>query len=358
MRLEIIDGMRGHLLLGMMVAHLSFQPGLAWLGNFHHNRLVGLYDGEFFVLISGLLVGVLCRAKPRMLESLERFIGQRLKVIYKYYLLSAVPFVVLASTQIGFVDVARLLGSVLLLQSGGAYSDILPIYFYCFVCVAIFFFISGKSLTRCLIPSAGLYCLSLPLYSTGFFGLSGSFVVFDIAAWQFLFTTSLVLGFWHGALITRLGALSSVLRFVLLMTSLVSALVIGRFVDFYPLGSAPADLPGNWARMQLHPLFLIKIYLVAFAVLLICKFELWGLGRISRVANLYFGMGWLRNVGTYSIQMFTLHVFLMQAYKLLSSEHFSIPASALAICLILGFVLAPNAYVFFRSRTMRSEVST
>ena len=83
MRLDLFDGIRGHLLIGMLVAHLSFQVGLEWLGNFHHFALIRLYDAEFFVLVAGLLIGWMSVNKLTTFEKRRKFIIGRIRTIYR-----------------------------------------------------------------------------------------------------------------------------------------------------------------------------------------------------------------------------------------------------------------------------------
>lgn len=177
----------------MLVAHLSFQDDLGWLRNIHHNRVIQLYDAEFFVLIAGLLVGYLWANVYTNNLRRRMFVTNRLWTVYKYYILSALPFFAYSLTT-GSPIIQNGLG-VLFMQIGGWYSDILPIYFVCFILIFPFTIFStlGK-------PSL-MFALSMIIYVAsqltdfrGFFGLSQSFVVFDIAAWQFLFVCAILIG--------------------------------------------------------------------------------------------------------------------------------------------------------------------
>lgn len=59
-RLASIDGVRGYLLLMMYLAHFSFiyNSPLFWL---HHGRYSAVWDGEFFVLLSGFVCALAYR---------------------------------------------------------------------------------------------------------------------------------------------------------------------------------------------------------------------------------------------------------------------------------------------------------
>jgi hypothetical protein len=132
-RIDLIDGVIGHLLIGMLVAHLSLQDGIEWLRNFHHHRVMLLYDAEFFVLIAGLLIGHLWVNSYKTPITRRRFVIKRLSTIYRYNILSAVPFYCFALIN-GAPPIQTTLG-VVTMQMGGWYSDILPIYFVCFLLI-------------------------------------------------------------------------------------------------------------------------------------------------------------------------------------------------------------------------------
>ena len=133
MRFELVDGIRGHLLLGMLIAHLSFEPQLGFLVYLHHIQLVGMFDAEFFIPISGFLIGYLYIERLRTTARFERFVGKRLLVIYRYHLFATVPFLVAALPGLGAGEAIRLLLGVATVQAGGFYTDILPVYLYCFL---------------------------------------------------------------------------------------------------------------------------------------------------------------------------------------------------------------------------------
>ena len=52
-RLVHIDGARGYLLIAMFIAHFNFTHWTPVI-RFHHGNFSPVWDGEFFVLLSGL----------------------------------------------------------------------------------------------------------------------------------------------------------------------------------------------------------------------------------------------------------------------------------------------------------------
>ncbi|WP_238365923.1 OpgC domain-containing protein [Mesobacterium pallidum] len=353
MRLGILDGIRGHLLIMMMLAHLAFQPGLSVFGEVHHVRLIGLYDAEFLIFLSGMLVGFLYETRLGTSGGLPRFLGQRTVKIYRYYLISAVPFLIitLVAMRSGLPDELMPIAQVALMQNGGSYSDILPIYVYCFVLLlAATPLLHRFGPVALLLPSGLVYVASQASYATGFFGLSGLFMAFDVGAWQFLFFIAFVLGALHrqitGAL-DRLpdGAFLGLLALALMLTALQ------RTFSYYPLLLAdPGSLPINWARMQLHPFHLTRIMVVValFGLILMRPHALTRWPRA--VMDWWFNLRLLRLTGKYSIQMFVFHVVLM-AVVMQSLPHLSSTQDLVlaAICLCL-FLAAPFAWDAWQKR--------
>jgi hypothetical protein len=348
MRLFLIDGIRGHLLIMMMLAHLSWQPGMDFLGVVHHAKIIGLYDAEFLVLMSGLLVGILFVRKFGTREALSRFLLHRLVKIYKYYVISAIPFLVLAFLGVlsreeeVLTGMSAAMSEVFLLINGGAYSDILPIYLYCFILLLI----GSATVLRfgvpaLLIPSGLIYLASLSDFSPGFFGLSGGFMAFDVAAWQFLFFLSFALGTQYERLVDWVNGLEEPLFLTFLAVS-AAFLLLQRGVHEYPaLFSVPADVSDNWERMHLHPLHLIRIFVVAgFFSLFLSRKTPWT-RTAAEWLELYLKLPVVRYTGTFSIQMFVSHVFLMAVYQYFEKNLDFAGKTLLAISVMAIFLVLP-----------------
>ena len=343
MRLKLIDGMRGHLLIGMMIAHLSFTPGLEGLGNAHHQLFIGMYDAEFFVFISGLLVGYLVQQKFRTQSAFRTFMLSRVKTIYGYYLLSALPFLLLVGspTLNDFV-------SVLTVQNGGAFSDILPLYLYCFAIVLPLYVVLGGNRVLLFLISAGLYLLSQFSFQPGFFGLSENFVVFDVAAWQFLFVIAFTIGRSQDRLTDFVARLDPRLSLALI-TLLAATVIATRHLGTYPTPVAlPQDVLGNWPRMHLHPFFLCRILAVCGLVTLVLYSTHSLVSPLGRLARSYFSLRYIRTIGSYSIQMFLLHVYLMALFTAALPHIEEQSRLPLALLLIVVFIATPNVYVTLR----------
>jgi len=350
MRLDLVDGIRGHLLIGMLIAHLSFRDGMGALGLFHHYHFIHLYDAEFFIPISGFIIGYLFIERLKSTARFYKFIKARLRTIYPYYLLSAVPFILSTIAGDGR-NIFGLLAGILTMQDGGLYSDILPIYFYCFLILyAFLWMIPRTGLAGPLIISGIIYCVSQSSYSTGMFGLSSRFVVFDVAAWQFLLVLFIFIGAHYRRVLDIIERMSS--RAYLIVFAMLAVLfLIGRQVDAYPTPFAGYEsAPINWPRMQLHPFYLVKILLVSA---LICAPLVRPDGILSwpsKFMRWYFSLSILRNVGKYSIQSFTVHVFLVAIFIELSDNMSLASRYMFAISIIMFFVAMPNIWVSFRRR--------
>lgn len=346
MRLGILDGIRGHLLIMMMLAHLGFQPGLEVFVSVHHVRLIGLFDAEFLIFLSGMLVGFLYETRFAATGMLPRFLSQRVVKIYRYYLISAIPFLVftLLAMQGGWLDRLAPVVQVGLMQNGGSYSDILPIYIYCFaLLLAATPLLHRFGPMALLVPSALIYLVSHFSYATGFFGLSGLFMAFDVGAWQFLFFIAFALGALHRQITDRLARLPDA-AFLGLLALALGLTVLQRGYSWYPvLLTAPEALPINWARMQLHPFHLVRI-LVVTALFALILMRPHALTRWPRAAmDWWFNLRVMRLAGTYSIQLFVFHVMLMavvmQSIPYLDQpQRITMALTCLALFLVAPFV--------------------
>lgn len=355
MRLDIIDGMRGHLLIGMMSVHLSFLGAGHLFGLIHHVTLIGMFDAEFFIVISGFLIGYLTTLRMNETHQFRRFLRKRMVTIYKYYLATCIPFALMFLIENGAASFgAEALPRILTVQDGGLFADILPIYLYCFIILFALTLYSHKRYGPLLFVSGLIHIASQFDFGTGFFGFGGDFLSFDIAAWQFLFILSYVAGLERqriAALIARPNDIA-----IVAIVGVLTLGVIGfRFWYIYPY---PVDVPpdmvmGILPRWQLHPIFVIKIgvFCLLVAILLTREHILFRPARA--VMEWYFRLGFLRAIGSYSIQMFTLHVFLCEIFDAAKSSLDGTGRYALGLALLAIFIAAPNIWVAIKAR--RSE---
>lgn len=359
MRLDLVDGMRGHLLIGMLIAHISMMPGLAVLGNFHHHRLIGLYDAEFFVPISGFIIGYLYTERLRTTAKFYDFLNTRLVTIYKYYLLSAVPFLI-GQMFVAGASLQWLVLDVAVMKEGGSYSDILPIYFYCFIILyALFWVVPRRGFSIPMAVSGAIYVASQASYSTGMFGLGGRFIVFDIAAWQFLFMIFLWVGArWREALACI--RILSAEKYLAAIVGLAVLIAYGRFSTYYPTPFPPTVAPGiPWPRLQLHPFYLVQILAVCALLCAIFCRPCGVLAVPNGVMRWYFSMPWLRNVGRFSIQMFTLHVFIIAMMHRIEGRVSDAQFMLVALISLGAFIVIPSAWIIAKkARVARRAIVT
>ncbi|MGG7564704.1 OpgC domain-containing protein [Rhodovulum sp. DZ06] len=331
MRYTLVDGMRGHLLLGMMYAHMSFSTAVPFASYFHHAKWIGLYDAEFFIPISGFLIGLLCFGTDRP-RSFGRFAVTRLRVIYGYMLICHVPFLLDGLTGVDWAESpgagTRLLVESLLLQKGGYYADILIIYICCFLVCGGLSALFGADLRKWCAGSALIYAASQVEGSAGLFGLVGGFQPFDIAAWQFLFVIFVALGGWSPALRRRALAAPAWAAPVLAIGGLW--LTASAAHGLPPFNLHPA-LNGFDGRMELTPFYLVRVLAgcLAITAILVGRDALTAPARAA--LRWYFSLGPLRRVGRWSIQAFTLHVLLMAAAIQVDWTALSTPLRAAAL---------------------------
>lgn len=316
MRFDLLDGVRGHLLFMMMLAHLAAQPSMGYLYDVHHARIIQLLDAEFLVFLSGLLVGILYALKFQSRQKLADFLGQRISKIYAYYMLSAGPFLILLlMSGAGPVRYLFGLGEVAVLQNGGAYSDILPIYIVCFALLW-----AGSFLLRwvphwgLLVPSGAIYVASLYDYGGGIFGWGQRYLVFDLVAWQFLFCIAYLCGLKFREILAWINGLS--VRGYWAVFVLTAAACLGqRWAFFYPpFAEVPAGVADNWPRMHLHPIHIVRTMAVVAFVTVAMTRSVRGTGWVTGVMRWYFSLPLLRYCGVWAIQMFVIHVYLIAAF--------------------------------------------
>lgn len=323
----------------MLVAHLSFQVGLEWLGNFHHFALIRLYDAEFFVLVAGLLIGWMSVNKLTTFEKRRKFIIGRIRTIYRYYLISAVPFVI-AAAFVGLEAAVTACLDVLVFLDGGFYSDILPIYFFCFCFLLLIEVLTKQSTTLLgLTLSFLLYVVSQIWPQFGFMGWGDKFIVFNVAAWQFVLFLGMfvgrrykeILGFFDGLSPNRL--LAAGLGSVLLFTGvalLKNELLIQSGAKFHI------------ARLNLWPMHLVNIFVFSLVFYLIVGKGVRFFDLAKRIAEFYLLSSIIRNVGKYSIRMFVLHVYMLALYRQVDDGLSLQGKGVLAVALIIIFVAIPN----------------
>jgi hypothetical protein len=357
MRIDILDGIRGHLLIGMLVAHLSFHPDLTWLRFAHHHYVIGLHDAEFFIPVAGFLIGALLAGRLGEEGRFSKFLRDRLATIYKYYLVSAIPFVLIEmgafgtpakTTADGFF---QLMVDIVTGQDGGLHSDILPIYFYCFLILGVFRIILGMKPLVWLGGSAVIYVGSQIWPSFGFFGLS-DFVIFNIAAWQLLFFAAIAGGHSSKDISRVLAEAAPWQRYGAFLGFVAVTLTLRGWWFFNPVDAIEYGFKTN-SRMQLHPLVLLHATAAIgmFVMLLASGDRI--LTLLAAPAKAYFAFSPIATLGKYSIQMFVFHVFLVASIVEVSRFLDVWSTGIVALLAIAIFIATPSVWQQLRqlSRT-------
>ncbi|MFY0681243.1 MAG: OpgC domain-containing protein [Thalassovita sp.] len=343
MRFDVLDGVRGHLLFMMMLAHLGWQPGLSNLFLLHHSQIIVLLDAEFLVFLSGLLVGILYAMKFKGPQKLAVFLTQRLGKIYRFYLWSAVPFLALALAQdVRGVSFLWAIVEVFLIQNGGAFSDILPIYLFCFVLLLGGTFVLRRGpVPWLLLPSVALYCVSLFNYDNGVFGLGAKFLIFDLAAWQLVFFIAFVLGAYYQQIGAWVAGLSD-RTYLALFVTFACLTVLQRWALFYtPITELPPEVTDYWYRMHLHPVHLLRMMIVVVFFALVAMRSVRVTRPFTAVLQWYFTLPLLRYCGMYAIQMFVIHVYIIGAFSYFQAGWGSSEKMIAAIFVQLAYMALP-----------------
>ena len=351
-RIDIIDGMRGHLLIGMIIAHAGIVLSKSGMMYVHHFMVLRLWDAEFFVPISGFLVGYLCCGDPARKRSVFPFLVGRLGVIYRYLLICFLPGLLLSiAAAAPGGDVTAVVNDVvdmLLLQRGAFFAHVLIIYFACFLLCGAFALSLGEEPDKWLLASFLIWCVAQVTGRTGFFGVIGGELPFDVGAWQFLF----VLSFWCGARTEQIRARIAGLSGPAAL-SLCAGLVLFFFASgfLYKMGPGWDWFTADASRIQLNAGFLARICAAcAIAVLILSRGER-AFQPLRRVMVFYFTLRPLRAIGKYSIQAFTLHVLLCALLFQLDLEAMSVTDQRVAAAATVAvFVAAMLGYARMKRR--------
>ena len=347
MRFDLVDGIRGHLLIGMLVAHLSFHPGMGWLLYFHHHTLFKVFDAEFFVIIAGFLVGFLARekigAKPATRWDLAGYLGRRTLTVYVYFTLAGFAVLMLLG-QAAFSWHGALVtaADVLMFQDGPRFGGILGLYILCFLLLLAAILVLGVRPLILLPLSAGLYLMSQFFYTRGFWGFGEDIMAFDVTAWQFPFIASLALGYHRKAVGRLIDRLPGPAALVAVVGLFCLSLILAKYWITPPFADVPPEMPRHWPRPQLHPYHLLKTVVLAMAVALVLagrhrllawpRAALWG----------YFRLGFLRAIGRYSIRMFTLHLILVSLFAYSLDRLTQGEKTGLAFAVLAVFIAVPS----------------
>jgi len=357
LRFDLVDGIRGHLLIGMLVAHFSFHPGMGWLLYLHHHTLFKVFDAEFFVIIAGFLVGYLAHerigerigAKPATRWELARYLGRRTLTVYAYFTLAGFAVLMLLGQGVfSWHGALTTAADVLTFQNGPRFGGILGLYILCFLMLLAAIVVLGARPLILLPLSAGLYLVSQFFYTRGLWGIGGDIMAFDVTAWQFPFIASFALGFHRKAVGRLIDRLPGPAALVAVAGLLCLSLILAKVWITPPFADVPPDMPRHWPRPQLHPYHLLKTLVLASAVTLLLAGRHRLLAWPRAVVAGYFRLGFLRAIGRYSIRMFTLHLILVSLFGYSLDRLSQGEKTGLAFALLAVFIAAPSVVTAIR----------
>ncbi|MCP4323639.1 MAG: succinyl transferase OpgC, partial [Alteromonadales bacterium] len=222
-RISALDGIRGLLLILMTINHLIWMSGGQTSLQLFTLQPFGQFGAaEGFILISGLLAGIVYSSEKYSYPQLKEKAFARAFEIYKYHAISLVVVIGIVVAYIHLIPATEPLWRMnmpnlindsvnayflsLLLINRPTYFDILPLYFVMMLCLPFIIMQLHKgrlwlvaSISICLWLLSGVIeqqMLTKPLTA-----LTPSLTVnlgyFDLFAWQLLFTAGVVLGYFQ-----------------------------------------------------------------------------------------------------------------------------------------------------------------
>ncbi len=222
-RLESLDGIRGILLFLMTINHLVWMSvGQSKLQFFTLQPFGQVGAAEGFILLSGLLAGMVYSSNKLTVSSSRRKALLRAFTIYKYHILVLAILVpygwLMMQVDPGYLDSALFINAnfvhepvhstwlSLLLLNRPAYLDILPLYVLLMLCLPII--LAGLrnnlwwlvlAISTLIWASSGYISVSLvePVYQSISTNLTASLGYFDFFAWQLVFVIGVTLGYFH-----------------------------------------------------------------------------------------------------------------------------------------------------------------
>lgn len=345
MRIQYIDGLRGHLLVGMVVYLLFVYLDLPVLGWLHHQNYIGLVDAEFFVPLAGFMVG---HVGFRPGRPFRRFAWGRIRKLYLYMLgctlgLIAVQAAVTPGLGAGWALVSGVRAALLL--NVGYWTNILQLYILCFALAGLFHLLWGDRLRLWLGASVALYIAAQATGLRGFFGVVAPGSVFDVAAWQLLFIGFIPVGRHAGALAARWQALGEGRRLRAMAAALAVFAAMYAGPAQWTLAEGAVDPrsampPGKLLQVLAACALLAAILMSAHPALAPLKAGLGG----------YFRLGLLEAIGRWSIQAFALHSVLLSLVSFAGVRDWAVAEQyAISAATVVAFVTLMQVYDRLRS---------
>jgi enterochelin esterase-like enzyme len=229
-----IDLLRGYFVVAMIIDHVRGQSPLYLLtgGNQFFTSAA-----EGFILTSGLVAGLVYKRLIERLGLAQSLMKLLTRAASLYLLTIGVTLLLLPISEILYlpwaqgVDLSNAVGvvvSILTLHRTYYLIDVMLLYTVLFIFVPLAFILlnNGKGWTV-LAASWGLWALYqvFPEYAALPWPIAGNYL-FDFSAWQVLFVTGLVLGYYHN----RIPTLSQrATRIALVASGLGAVALIGLF---------------------------------------------------------------------------------------------------------------------------------
>lgn len=297
-----LDLLRGFCLMVMLIDHLG---GNSWMYAITGHGEFYISAAEGFIFISGLVLGLIS-ARQTLAATIERI----LKRTWTLYLVTISITVGFAAT--GFLTNLNIwydvdpkwgenplafLVSALTLHTAFHGSDILVLYILLMLIspLAFFAFHQGKGWLVLLV--SWLVWLGNLFYPQAF---TLSFhTVFPLAAWQPIFFSALVIGYYRSWLARHFSARKLYYALVLLLALLLLA---NYHLNLWPELQAPLS---DKAALPLPRMVAIGVYLQTFMLL-----TTWGWGIISA------RLGWLLlPLGKSGLWVFSMHLIVMVLFR-------------------------------------------
>ena len=341
MRMQLLDGFRGHLIIGMLVLHIaSVHADASWIVYIHHKTFIRLSDAEFLVPIAGFVIGYMFRKKWAFQQSeLHNMLIQRILKIYKYQIISAIIVVVPAlMIAIETHEGARLISGivdVVMINDGLRFTDILILYIELFAIL----YVTSKFLTTnrysvYILINLGLYVIGSSFDINR--AIEANFNILSLSSfnpftWNFLFSMAILLGIKWDEILLYMDNMASNKRIFLLVLSvalyglLSFARINVEFIEFLPsvihndlnVMMFNDDLDRiRPVRKHLHLIYVFQIAVFSFGLALVMtgKETIRLITQAKNILMWYFMLPFLRKIGAQSLKMYTFHVFVAAGY--------------------------------------------
>ncbi len=356
-----IDALRGLLLIIMTIDHL---PGY-W--QYHTYQPFGFVSAaEGFIFLSGYVAGLICsrRYAKSGWAPLRKWAWQRAETIYTYHLITFFTILLVAGLLLPTNEIwrelsplfydgptkAALLGAVLLYQP--AYLDVLPIYVLSVLLIPALIPLFFRQKEKIIL------LISTLIWVIAQFGASDWIVRhfhawmpiylghFDILGFQLLFVTGLYVGYRKHSKRISLSCRIKWLPYLAVILFLFLFL-LRRYIIIIPAIHTNLQIMAHVGR--LGPLRLVNFFTTSFLIS-------YAFRTFRRIPNIR----WLSFLGRHSLQVFTFHVAIIYAVKLIDAQWMSQPFPLqimLVLTVILALTIPAQLHQFYQSKNSSPTIS-